>query len=327
MVVNTTGATTTYFGTTNSQWDVYDVANLIYRSKRSEEMPSVARASSLLPGMQFGCDPELFVVDDGGRFRCADGLLPGTKAEPYKVDGGAIQVDGFAAEVNTDPATSYKEFNSNLDKVLGQVQKMLPKGWALKASPVATFDEDEWDRAPDRAKELGCSPDFNAWTGSVNAPPDGDLIPRFRTAAGHIHLGWTEGAANDDAQHLMNCRDLVKQLDMFLGAWSVTQESADGLTRRALYGKAGACRIKPYGVEYRVLGNFWVLDKDRRMAVWNRTCKAIEFMKSAFIPDSLAKYSFEEPIKQYISTGNLDSIVEEIFVFPLQTLDPRRKQY
>lgn len=305
----------------------YYVYNNRYKAKRSEDMASVARSSSLLPGMKFGCDPELFVTDETGRFVCADGLLPGTKAEPYKVEGGAIQVDGFAAEINTDPATSYKEFNTNLDKVLGQVRKMLPKGFELKAVPTAVFDEDVWEAAPDRAKELGCSPDFNAWTGSVNPPPDGDLIPRFRTAAGHVHLGWTEGAANDDAQHLMNCRDLVKQLDMFLGAWSVDQEGKEGLDRRSLYGKAGACRIKDYGVEYRVLGNFWVLDKDQRLAVWNRTCKAIEYMKSAFVPEVTDRYNFTSGIQDYISTGDIDPNIKGIFVFPLQTVDARKRIY
>jgi hypothetical protein len=300
-----------------------------HRIEKEEDMAVSIRPAPLMEGMQFGCDPELFVVDQYKNYVCADGLLPGSKAEPYEVEGGAIQVDGFAAEVNTTPATTFGQFNKNLDKVIGQVRRMLPKGFDVVASPTATFSEEVWDAAPERAKELGCSPDYNAWLGTVNTPPDGDAIPRFRTAAGHVHIGWTKGAQIDDMQHIMNCRDLVKQLDMYLGAWSIPKEGAEGVKRRSLYGKAGACRIKDYGVEYRVLGNFWVLDKEERQNVWNRTCRAIEYMKNnyGFMPDILQRYNFENYIKDYISTGHLDGHVSKIFTFPLTTLDARQRKF
>jgi hypothetical protein len=35
-------------------------------------------------------------------------------------------------------------------------------------------------------------------------------------------------------------------------------DKTDGTSvRRSLYGKAGCCRLKPYGVEYRTVSNFW----------------------------------------------------------------------
>ncbi len=67
-------------------------------------------ALDAMPGFTFGCDPELFVINDEGVFVSAEGLIPGDKQNPYKVPGGAIQVDGMAAEFNIDPVTNYADF-------------------------------------------------------------------------------------------------------------------------------------------------------------------------------------------------------------------------
>jgi hypothetical protein len=69
----------------------------------------------------------------------------------------------------------------------------------------------------------------------------------------------------------------VKQLDWYLGGWSLKHDSDP--TRRTLYGRAGACRLKSYGVEYRVLSNFWMTTADRRKAVWNRMQLAVKAME------------------------------------------------
>lgn len=50
--------------------------------------------------------------------------------------------------------------------------------------------------------------------------------------------------------------DVVKAMDLFLGVPSVLMD--EGEERKQLYGKAGAHRPKPYGVEYRTLSNFWI---------------------------------------------------------------------
>src|SRR3546814_15106496 len=81
----------------------------------------------------------------------------------------------------------------------------------------------------------------------------------------------------------MNCSDLVKQLDWYLGLWSLGKDKDK--VRRSLYGKAGACRIKPYGVEYHVLSNFWIKNKKSRLETWNRMVKGIEEMTSLYMPE------------------------------------------
>lgn len=270
------------------------------------------------PGFKFGCDPELFVRNADGVYVTAEGLIPGTKAEPFPVELGAVQVDGMAAEFNIDPATTFEEWDRNISHVLKQLQDMLPEGYTLHAIPSVKFTEEEFSKAPDCAKELGCSPDFNAWSGDVNSPPRCTEIPTLRTASGHIHIGWTEEAALDDLQHIMNCRDLVKQLDWYLGGWSLKTDTDP--TRRLLYGKAGACRYKSYGVEYRVLSNFWIMDRELRLAVWNRLQSAIDDMAKTVLSESVSS-KFNIALVNSINTSSRNSVLERSYTYPLDVLD------
>lgn len=276
----------------------------------------VTNAIVPLEGFRFGADPELFLQTENGEYVSAEGLLPGTKSEPFKVERGAVQVDGMAAEFNIDAAETFDDFNKNIVTVLKQLQGMLPKGIKLVPLPAVEFSKAVWDVAPDKAKELGCTPDFNAWTGEVNPPPENTKRPRLRTASGHLHIGWTENASTADIDHIENCRDLVKQLDWYLGGWSL-QVDPDPI-RRLLYGKAGACRFKPYGVEYRVLSNFWVMDGARRRVVWDRMQTALHDMRSNFMPSK--NYKFTETLIETINMSSRNADLEVRFPYPFRTL-------
>lgn len=269
------------------------------------------------PGFSFGCDPELFIVNSDGEYVCAEGLIPGTKSDPYPVPGGAVQVDGMAAEFNIDPAQSYEEWETNITKVLASLKKMLPSGCKLMPVPAVTFSEKVWNDAPPQAKELGCVPDYNAWTGSMNPPPHSPDNPRLRTASGHIHIGWTDDVDVDDEDHINNCRDLVKQFDWYLGSWSLLKDTDP--QRRLLYGKAGASRFKPYGVEYRVLSNFWVAKSSLRREVWNRMQVAIEDMRSGFLPEKA--FSFNNTLIESINSSQIGQILSSTFKFPVNTIN------
>lgn len=250
------------------------------------------KALELIDGITIGADPELFIMNtDTGEFVCPDGLIPGTKDEPFKVEGGAVQQDGFAAEFNIDPCSDYTEFRDRIKMVRKQLAAMLPGNMALVAVPTATFTDAEWERASDATKVLGCSPDYNAWSLNVNPPPN--AIDKMRHAGGHLHFGWTENADMMDKQYFKACIDLVRQLDWYLGAWSVEKDS-DKL-RRSMYGRAGSMRFKPYGVEYRTLSNFW-LDESKPttlLTTWNRLARALDNMVSIHWPTQFADYNSE----------------------------------
>lgn len=270
-----------------------------------------------MEGLTFGCDPELFIVDSDGEFVCPDGIIPGTKLEPYPVPGGAVQQDGMAAEFNIHPARTFHEFEKNICTVREEMEKFLPAGHKFVVKPTAVFSEKVWEEASDKAKMLGCSPDFNAWTGAVNPPPEDLENPRLRCAGGHLHFGWTEGADMSNAQHIMNCRDLVKQLDWFLGLWSIRLDK--DAQRRRLYGKAGSMRFKDYGVEYRTLSNFWLENPSRRKATWNRMQQAIWSMRNSFMPDRASNWN--EAVIQSINSSKRDSMLEQVFYFPVMSIN------
>lgn len=273
-------------------------------------------ARTLLEGFSVGADPELFVADPDGNIVCAD-MIPGTKDEPCKVKHGAIQRDGFAAEYNIDPCTTFDEWNRNHKAVQGQLQSYLPKGYTLVAKTSVRFSPEVFDAAPDCAKELGCSPDWNAWTEQLNPPPKLPDDPHLRCIGGHIHIGWGEGLDATDLQHRLNCFDLVKQLDFFLGAWSLRHDN--DTERRKLYGKAGACRIKDYGVEYRVLSSFWTLTKEYRLAVWNRLVQAINAMNKYYVPENLND-GYHIMLQNHINAGVPSVELERALPFPLKNI-------
>jgi hypothetical protein len=220
-----------------------------------------------------GTDPELFAFDHrNDRFLSGHNMIPGTKQDPHEVRDGAIQVDGVACEFNTNPAENADEFLYNIKSVMGELQEFVePFGVTLVAVPTATFDPEYFASLPAKTRELGCTPDYNAYTGKENDPPK--TTEPFRTGAGHIHIGWTQFANPNDPEHFELCRKMVKQLDTVIYPTSLNWDA--DVRRRTLYGKVGSFRPKSYGVEYRPLSNAylgnddvikWVFEASKRCA-------------------------------------------------------------
>lgn len=221
--------------------------------------------------IKIGADPEFF-VKKFGKLWSAHGLIPGSKERPFFVNKGAVQVDGMALEFNIDPAESYSQFEENMSTVFSEIQKMIP-GYEIFVEPVADFGLDYIMSQPKEASDLGCSPDYNAYTKQANPRPD--VNTPFRTASGHVHIGWTDTPVDiNDEGHLDACRALTKALDLYLGVPSLIWDTDD--RRRSLYGAAGAFRPKPYGMEYRVLSNKWINNPALRSLVYHNTLDAIK---------------------------------------------------
>lgn len=227
--------------------------------------------------IKMGCDPELFVKSKiDGKFVSAHDLLPGTKDKPFPVKCGAIQVDGVAAEFNIEPALTAFAWVSFISQVLAQLKERLPDH-TLEIVPAVTFDPNYFYTLPETTRELGCNMDYNAWTGQPNDPPDG-VSTTMRTASGHIHIGWTEDMDPRDPEHIEDCCMIVKQLDYYLGVPSLLWDNDP--RRRLLYGKAGAFRPKPYGLEYRTLSNRWLTNVPLQQWVYSSALTALQYMIS-----------------------------------------------
>lgn len=241
-----------------------------------------------------GCDPEVFVKSNG-KFISAHNMIAGDKKNPQPVKKGAVQVDGMALEFNIHPAKSEKEFVINVQEVFAALRAMVPQ-YQLEAVPVAHFGEEYMKQQPAAALELGCDPDYNAWTGYANDRPNGDRP--FRTASGHVHIGWTKDVdVKEDHTHMARCNAAARQMDFFLGLPSLKYDS--DTERRELYGKAGACRYKPYGVEYRTLSNAWL--NSEKLISW--VYRNVQEGMSRLMKGELLEDKFGD-IQEIINTSN-----------------------
>lgn len=207
-----------------------------------------------------GCDPEVFVHTKDNTPVSAHDLVSGDKLTPSPVPNGAIQKDGVAAEFNILPADSENDFvlkiNCVRDHLLAAVREK-NKDYILIAKPTVKFTRRQWLAIPDDAKELGCEPDYSAYNPKIpNIRPGTNKF--MRTGSGHVHISW--GRVNedyrDDEKYRENLSTLIWHFDKHLYPQSLLWD--DDVERQELYGKKGAFRPKPYGVEYRTLSNAWL---------------------------------------------------------------------
>lgn len=212
-----------------------------------------------------GADPEIFVRKKG-KLVSAHGLVEGDKKNPKKVKNGAVQVDGMALEFNIDPAKTPANFAYNIQSVMKQLKAMVPE-YEFEIEPVAKFGKKLIEAQPEEAQELGCEPDYCAYSEGKNNPPNAKLP--YRTASGHIHIGWTNDVDPHHPDHFKACCMLAKELDYYLALPSLLIETPNN--RRELYGKAGCFRPKSYGMEYRTLSNFWLKDPELMKWVFKTT--------------------------------------------------------
>ncbi len=257
-----------------------------------------------------GADPEIWIVDNKtGKPISAEGLFEGTKANPYKVEHGAIQVDGMAAEFNINPASTSNEFVRNILSVLcalrDEIKRRNPDlDFSFSFTPVAYFGSEYIQAQPEHAKELGCTPDFNAYeNGEANPTPDADMP--YRTASGHVHVGWGEDFDVLNPEHIEACCMFSKQMDCFVAGPLLRFEGDDGKVRRQLYGKAGAFRPKPYGVEYRASSNVWLSDTSLMYKMYSATKESFQTLIDGY---RAYEDDYYEDTRDFVNAG-----VPEIF--------------
>ncbi|BDA97008.1 hypothetical protein [Pseudomonas phage vB_PaS-HSN4] len=215
-----------------------------------------------------GADPEVLVGYDRNP-QSVIGFIGGAEEAPLAVAGGAVQEDNDLLEYNIDPASTKAEFVQRIAAVrLLGAQMLHPFGLEVIDNLSShLYEEDVLRGFGDAAFVFGCEPDYNAWTRSRNRMPT-DAPPTLRTAGGHIHIGFCHIVRVTKA----NTREVMQMCDYLLGLASVL---IDGDTdRKLLYGKAGACRYKPYGVEYRTLSNFWICSDELTEWVYDSAVRA-----------------------------------------------------
>lgn len=212
-----------------------------------------------------GCDPEIFVADETS-LRSIVGRVGGSKEYPRPLEelgeGFAVQEDNVAMEFCIPPANSRDGFKKSVLSTVDYLEKLVrAQGLHIVMTSAESFPFEEL--LTPQAMMFGCDPDYNAWTGEVNERPQVDDIT-LRSAGGHVHVG-----CND-----VDVSELIKMMDLRMGVPSVLMDK--GERRKQLYGKWGAHRKKPYGVEYRTLSNFWIFNEKYCDWVYDQTALALE---------------------------------------------------
>jgi len=238
-----------------------------------------------------GADPEFFLKRNGVNV-AAVGLVPGTKEAPYRLKNGAVQLDGTAVEFNIDPAETADQFRENILDVLEQVREIVPKEYEFDFTPSVVYAHTLWDLIPKEAKELGCNPDYDAYTLKSKVPP---ALPRnlntMRTGAGHLHIGFTETDDPLNPSHMFDCSLVVKSLDRVFQY--LTWYFDDDKRRQQLYGQYGSFRPKRYGVEYRVLSNAWLRYPDMWPWLFNTVQCVVNTLENGKDLHSLHLYCYD----------------------------------
>lgn len=244
-----------------------------------------------------GCDPEVFLIDNVGKFISSIGKIGGSKKQPQPIGNGcAIQEDNVAVEFNTPPCRTADEFVEHIQHNLNYLtEKAASMNLKLSITPSAVFDDSELQTRA--AKEFGCEPDYNAWDyGAVNPKPRA-ANPNLRSAGGHVHVGLPDNGIDKLA--------VVQAMDLFVGIPLMKYDS--DTARRELYGKAGAFRDKSYGIEYRTPSNVWITSPELIKFVYAQTARAVEFAEAGYtFNDEQA-----EKIQRSINTSDL-ALGEEV---------------
>lgn len=251
----------------------------------------------------FGTDPEFALVNKQNRIVSAIPVLGRGKEDKIDLGNGAkIYFDNTLVEANIDPAESREDLVCKL-KDLYELSRQILKDHGLGAVASHNFSDEECEHP--EAKEFGCNPEKDVYCGGEDCyPPEGGHS--FRSAGGHIHIGGIGDKTDREKAHL------VILMDIFVGLPSVLLDNdPTSVARKELYGKAGRYRETDYGIEYRVLSNYWLSNKDLTEVIYDLSLHASKIFLSEGFEETLDSINLSS-ISQTINSGDKKK-AKEIF--------------
>lgn len=290
-----------------------------------------------------GSDPEIVLVSSKtGKMRRAGMFLPET-LDPKNVASyshqkqGKIHIDGMLAELNPEPVHCREWVLDRLRVCLMSIYEALEsKDVDLSAKAVIHIPKITREKASKEELELGCEPDYNAYTGKANILPINAEQKSFRTGGGHIHLsknsnsGRFEKYGNDFIPNHSKVvfgvkgrkreivdtyepiiEELVTVLDYMCGLPCVILDEDDAAKRRKLYGQAGSYRIPEHGIEYRVLSNFWMRHPALTSFAFQLARTGLQIaVQDVSVVDELKEVISIKDVQQIINEGNKEAALE-----------------
>lgn len=252
-------------------------------TKKTKTTPGVKIPRTEVELLAVGADVENFLIDkDGKPVPCIE-LIGGTKEAPIPLkelgEGFAVQEDNVLLEYNIPPARTRAIFVYNIMRIQEELRRRVAeKGLIMVPSASMHFTEAQLDHP--QARRFGCEPDFNVWERRVNDSPKSDSVEAatLRTAGGHVHVSFNvNGEPPKFPEHITEMETVVMGMDVFIGIPSVILDKDK--ERRKLYGKAGAHRRKPYGIEWRTSSPWWTSKPEYIEFVFEQVQRIFNFMK------------------------------------------------
>ena len=257
--------------------------------------------------LKMGCDPELF-INLNNKVIGSEKVLVEDKV---KTNGDKITKDGVQVEFNPQPQTCRAYLGNHIRlSFIDLVEMLQNKGMEINFNQVVTVSKKEMDSLSDKAREFGCAPSNNFYTGSVSVIGKDPKKYKKRSAGGHIHIGTSYDTSYNkedlevDYPHFEPSR-IIPVLDIIVGNTCVLLDRDKGnVERRKTYGRAGEYRVPDKGrIEYRTLSNFWLRDYKLMSFVMGLARYSYSIARSK-LNKTLFSYISAESVKETINKNN-----------------------
>lgn len=265
--------------------------------------------------LSLGHDSEFFVVNGIGDIIDPATITSGTKRTPEHKGGRLTwQADGMALEIGSVSGFRLETF---ADKVhadyISTHNLLLDMGFEIITNITRHIPHEMLEG---EAGELGCTPDYNAYTARQNPKPSREALGNVRCVGRHLHIGATE----DDGSRLTSKSklELVKALDLTVGCGRIGDTFSAHSARSKFYGVAGSFRPKSYGVEYRVPSYNFLPHADR---IVEAVRDAIDIVNSGELQELIELRGGEERVRQVVDSGGSVLSSGNARLITLHTLD------
>ena len=256
---------------------------------------SSTKPIDIYTSLELGSDPEFFYVDKEGE------VIPSTQVVPK--EGNLVKQDGFQGELNPYANTCRAIGGSNIYDALEEANDYAKRIDAKLSFNVGHIISDKvWKSSPILLRRFGCNPTINAHESKFKRVTG--LRERFRAAGGHIHLGGLRQEEKNDANKLVTLMDIVAGNTCVL-----IDRDESNARRRTMYGRAGEYRIKSYGLEYRVLSNFWL----RSYTLWSMATallrNAVGLYRAKVTDDLISRFDMKK-VRDAINNNDKELALE-----------------
>ena len=259
-----------------------------------------------------GTDVEWFLTDNKGELVPCIGIVGGTKTKPLPLISGlsgyTLQEDNVALEWGIPPAKDRLSFVYSCLRAREEIERKLrPQNLFPLVSPSVRFTKEQLNHP--QAQLIGCETDFNVWEREENEIPVFlDDLETLRTGGGHVHISYKiDGRPPRFPQDLEIAEIIIMGADLFMGVTSILLDQ--DRERRRIYGKAGAFRPKPYGVEYRTMSNFWTQSASAIEWVWNSIESLFTFISKVSYDQKQMHGYFVDQKNKIVHTINTGDVI------------------